>query len=95
MAHAPTACDQCGQVDDHPKLHYGPETYHHDCVPHRVLRDLTTYGYNDAGGTWVEGPDIPAGDLPEPIKQALSYRDKASGGVRGDKLRAYIQKQEG
>lgn len=40
MAHAATACDQCGQTDDHPKLHYGVETYHHDCIPARVRDDL-------------------------------------------------------
>jgi hypothetical protein len=40
MALTPTACDQCGQSDDHPKLHYGIETYHHDCIPARVRRDL-------------------------------------------------------
>lgn len=33
-------CDNCGQSDDHPKLHYGGETYHHDCIPARVARDL-------------------------------------------------------
>jgi hypothetical protein len=40
MAYTPTACDQCGQTDDHPKLHYGIETYHHDCIPFRVREDL-------------------------------------------------------
>lgn len=28
-----TQCDQCGQVDDHPKVHLGVATYHHDCLP--------------------------------------------------------------
>ena len=37
--HAYTRCDNCGQTDDHPKLHYGAETYHHDCIPARVLDD--------------------------------------------------------
>jgi hypothetical protein len=25
-------CDQCGQVDDHPKVHTDVHTYHHDCL---------------------------------------------------------------
>lgn len=29
---AELACDQCGQVDDHPKVHLGPVTKHHDCL---------------------------------------------------------------
>lgn len=27
-------CDQCGQSDDHPKVHtFDGKTYHHDCLP--------------------------------------------------------------
>lgn len=102
---AQTQCDNCGQVDDHPKLHYGPETYHHDCLPHRVLRDLTTEGYwqpilatTDAGdrvvvgNEWVEGADIPENDLPDGIKTALKIRELAESGTRGPKLLARIQK---
>lgn len=37
---ATTRCDDCGQADDHPKLHYGIETYHHDCLPPRVRHDV-------------------------------------------------------
>lgn len=36
MARVATPCDHCGQNDDHPKLHYGEETYHHDCTPAKV-----------------------------------------------------------
>jgi hypothetical protein len=26
-------CDQCGQADDHPKVHAEPQgTFHHDCL---------------------------------------------------------------
>lgn len=39
MPHAPTACDQCGQFDNHPKWHVGVDTYHHDCAPARVLAE--------------------------------------------------------
>lgn len=40
--HVPSECDTCGQYDDHPKLHYGEETFHHDtaCLPVRVRRDI-------------------------------------------------------
>lgn len=29
----PTMCDHCGIVDNHPKLHYTTQTFHHDCTP--------------------------------------------------------------
>jgi hypothetical protein len=32
MARAVTQCEQCGQSDDHPKVHIGPVTKHHDCL---------------------------------------------------------------
>lgn len=32
MARVATQCDQCGQVDDHPKVHIGEITKHHDCL---------------------------------------------------------------
>lgn len=32
MARVATQCDQCGQVDDHPKVHIGEVTKHHDCL---------------------------------------------------------------
>lgn len=44
MGNFVSECDNCGKVDDHPKLHYGApsgvETYHHDCIPARVAREL-------------------------------------------------------
>jgi len=33
-------CDECLQDDDHPKLHYGTRTMHHDCAPQSVRRDV-------------------------------------------------------
>ena len=27
-----TRCDQCGQIDDHPKVHLGQVTKHNDCL---------------------------------------------------------------
>jgi len=35
-----TTCDHCGQHDDHPKLHYGEKTYHHDCTPAPVKEEI-------------------------------------------------------
>jgi hypothetical protein len=35
-------CLTCGQCDDHPKLHYAEETYHHDCLPPRVRLDVSS-----------------------------------------------------
>jgi hypothetical protein len=32
MARAVTQCEQCGQTDDHPKVHIGAVTKHHDCL---------------------------------------------------------------
>jgi hypothetical protein len=35
-------CEQCGQTDDHPKVHIGEITKHHDClsaVEEQMLRD--------------------------------------------------------
>lgn len=40
---AVNACDVCKQEDDHPKLHYGDATYHHDCVPPFVEQDVTRF----------------------------------------------------
>lgn len=38
--HVPTRCDQCGKVDDHPKVHYGEQTWHHDCTPAPVKAEI-------------------------------------------------------
>jgi hypothetical protein len=38
--HVPTLCDDCGQTDPDPKVHYGEDTYHHDCLPPRARREL-------------------------------------------------------
>lgn len=92
MALAQYQCDGCGQTDDHPKLHYGAETYHHDCIPHRVMRDLTTTGYWSPDGHWVDGEEIPPDDLPPEVHRVVEIRRKAEGGTRGGKLRAAILK---
>lgn len=103
MAHSATACDTCGLVDDHPKVHYGPETFHHDCVPHKVVRDWTTtghwsprFGTDDEGNRvvvameWVDGDPVPAEELHPAHATALALRDAALSGIRGDALREHI-----
>ena len=37
---AQSECDQCGQVDDHPKVHIGEITKHHDCLSAAEERQL-------------------------------------------------------
>lgn len=92
MALAVMQCDGCGQVDDHPKHHYGDETYHHDCTPHRVIEDMTSvseYGRDESGNrVLVARTPIPEKDWPEGTKRFMNLRKLAEGGTRGDKLRA-------
>ncbi|HEY3718357.1 MAG TPA: hypothetical protein VGL39_27860 [Jatrophihabitantaceae bacterium] len=40
MPSIPTGCEQCGQFDDHPKVHYGGRTWHHDCTPAPVKAEI-------------------------------------------------------
>jgi len=37
---ASTVCEQCGQNDDHPKVHIGLVTKHHDCLSAAEEREL-------------------------------------------------------
>lgn len=45
--HATEECQGCGNADDHPKLHYanptGVDSYHFDCIPAKVERDVTSH----------------------------------------------------
>jgi hypothetical protein len=107
----PSRCDTCGQVDDHPKFHYGNDTYHHDCLPYKVTRDLTTYGYwmpvygvNAEGqpvvidNQWVDGDEVPESEQHQHNKNVLALKKKAESGVHGDKLAAFaatLPAQEG
>lgn len=39
--HAMDRCQQCGDVDDHPKAHWNSgETYHHDCLPYDKRQEV-------------------------------------------------------
>jgi hypothetical protein len=99
----PDRCEQCGQTDDHPKLLYGVQTFHHDCAPYTVIRDLTTYGYWRVEQVtlpdgqvvpqmtdWVDGPEIPADELPVGIRRGLEARRLALEGTRGPQLATAI-----
>ena len=87
-------CDNCGQTDTDPKLHYGAETYHHDCIPHRVLQDMISYSeyrrLDDGSTVLVSRTPIPESELPEHTKRALKARDLAMKGTRGEKLRKHL-----
>lgn len=87
-------CDGCGQVDDHPKHHYGAETYHHDCTPFRVLEDMTSlseYGRDAEGQVVLLGrTPLEKRDYPKQIADALAIRKLAEGGLRGEKLRKHL-----
>lgn len=62
----PTQCDQCGQTDDHPKVHlYGGRTIHNDCTSveeERLVRsseDPIAVGALDAcKSEGLRGPDL-------------------------------------
>jgi hypothetical protein len=81
MALAEDRCEQCGQVDDHPKVHIldpdaatGPvRTRHHDCLSaddEQMLRD--------SGQTKGSGP------------KASAIIDACKDGTKGDDLRELI-----
>lgn len=92
MALAVSQCDGCGAVDDHPKHHYGPETYHHDCTPHRIIEDMTSesqYGFDENDQlVLLSRTPLAEKDYPEHTKRFLKLRDLAQKGTRGEQLRA-------
>jgi hypothetical protein len=69
-----TQCDQCGQYDDHPKVHsFDGGTRHHDCVSHVERLDILA-------GTHSQHPLITAKIFDACITQ----------GVKGQDLREFI-----
>lgn len=88
-------CDGCGATDDHPKQHYPPHTFHHDCIPAFVIDDLTsetTWRFDEATRGYVQADRVFLADedLPEHAKRVLSIRKKAMDGTRGHDLLAHI-----
>src|SRR3954462_5499712 len=92
----PSQCGTCGQVDDHPKLHYNQLQFHHDCIPAFVMDDLTSetvYEHQDEAG-WVMVDRIPLADedlLPH-TRQMLKIVEKCKDGARGEDLLTFIRK---
>lgn len=89
-------CDGCGQTDDHPKMHYGAQTYHHDCIPAFVMDDLTsesTYRVEGNQLVLVDRVPLPEEHMHPGTRRLLAVRDKAQGGTRGPKLLEWIEKQ--
>jgi hypothetical protein len=88
-------CDGCGQIDDHPKHHYGAETYHHDCTPHRIVEDMTSLSEwdRDSEGQLVLLSRTPLDPraIAKETADALAIMELAKKGMRGDKLRKHIQ----
>lgn len=63
MARAQTQCSQCGQTDDHPKVHVGDDTRHHDCLSAAqkamvVDSSSVAAGIIDACEGGLRGPDL-------------------------------------
>lgn len=95
-------CDNCGQTDDHPKLHYGEETYHHDCIPARVMDDIESETQYEV----VQNPAQPGGhelravgrrkladeDQPDEVKRLRQIVEHAKAGNTGPKLLTFINK---
>jgi hypothetical protein len=50
-----TQCDHCGQNDDHPKVHLGDITKHHDCLSVQEENAL-----RDSGQEKDSGPKVSA-----------------------------------
>lgn len=69
--HVLSRCDQCGQLDDHPKSHWSTgETYHHDCLPYdkrAILVDPETGG--EHGKAVVEAAE--SGKRGEDLRQHI------------------------
>lgn len=81
--HFVSMCDQCGQIDDHPKLHAGyhvtnsVSSYHHDCAPKPLVAQIL------AGGHGVH-----------PLVTAKIFQACTDNGLRGDDLREFIMAPE-
>jgi hypothetical protein len=93
----PARCDGCGQTDDHPKMHYGAQTYHHDCVPAFVMDDLThesIYSVENGQALLVHRIPLPEEQMHPGTRLLLKVREQAQKGTRGVKLHEWIAKQD-
>jgi hypothetical protein len=95
-------CVQCGQTDDHPKLHYAKageetKTYHFDCLPFLVLQDVThvtDHQFDPIEQRFrIAGrQEISRDDLHPHNAWILKVREQANKGKHGDELRDWITK---
>lgn len=78
-------CEQCGEYDPDPKVHYGfnaeLHTWHHDCTPKSVIDDILGGFHSQHALVAARIFNLCKGD---------EHKDVA--GLRGDDLRAAIQK---
>jgi hypothetical protein len=78
-------------------MHYGVQTYHHDCIPAFVMDDLTSEStYSVVNGQVILQQRVP---LPEESMhpgtvRLLEARKKAESGTRGPALLKWIQSQK-
>jgi hypothetical protein len=93
----PTQCSGCGQIDDHPKFHFGPGPlqFHFDCIPYFIVEDATHVsdwvwdGEAKAFALHRRDP-IPEDALHPMVKHTLRVREQAQKGVHGADLVAKI-----
>ena len=96
-ARVPYRCDSCGQTDDHPKMHYGAQTYHHDCLPAFAMHDLTSesvYRVENSQVVLVERVPLPEEAMHPGTRRLLATQEQARKGVRGPALLKWIQQQK-
>lgn len=88
-------CDGCGQNDDHPKHHYPPLTFHHDCTPAYVVDEMTTVAHwgtdDDNNRVLLARTAIPEDRLHLGVQKFLQIRQAALDGTHGDDLVAHIE----
>ncbi len=63
MSRAVVKCTQCGQSDDHPKVHAEPAgVFHHDCLPYelraQVSNDQNAKSIVEAAESGIHGDDL-------------------------------------
>jgi hypothetical protein len=90
-------CDGCGQTDDHPKMHYAQQVFHHDCIPAFVMDDLTSesfYRVDNGQPILVNRVPLPEEQMHPGARRLLETRKKAEGGTRGPALLKWINQQK-
>ncbi len=90
-------CDGCGQVTDHPAHHYGNLTFHHDCTPDYVLREMTSHNHfrpGDDGGppVLVSQTPLPEEEWHPGVRKFMQVRQAALDGTHGADLVDEIQR---